>query len=85
MNDELHVIFEEDQSRCQMAVKDIARLCYDLKSWWQLLRLVNGVSDHAILTLTTTDRRTNQYFEMRAAAQTRPFTYDKKFEFPETA
>lgn len=77
MNEQVFIKFE-DGSDMKIDPNDISRLCFDLRSWFQVMRMLAGYCEFAIMTICP-DRRE----EHRVAVSLTELPYDWKF--PETA
>jgi hypothetical protein len=70
----------EDNSSLQMTPREIARLCYDPESWWNVVRMLAGYSDYSILKIAASNRNGSE--EARAAVFIDEPPYN--WTFPET-
>lgn len=64
---QIHVQFE-DGSSALMTPTEIGRLCYDLGSWWNIMRMISGQSDKANLSITSTNNYNRSLEQSEAIA-----------------
>jgi hypothetical protein len=75
--DEFYVRFE-DGSELKISPDAVMKMCFDLKSWFRIMRMLAGYCDFTIMTLRTIDGK-----ESRAAIFKDKPPY--RWEMPETA
>ncbi len=65
MDNYVYVLFEADNSGARFPPSVIPRLCKDPASWWNVMRVLAGYSDHIIMDIDA--ERENTTFSTRMA------------------